>query len=116
MGAGRPTKMTDDTVRKLEEAFTMGCTDVEACLFAGITKPTLYDYCAANPGFSDRKEALKTMPAVKARNLLFRALESGEADMKTAQWMVEKYDGKAKQAVTVEGGEKPVEMVFKWKG
>jgi hypothetical protein len=113
--AGRPTKMTDETVQKLEDAFAMGCTDAEACLCAGIVKQTLYDYCALNPAFSDRKELLKTNPAIKARHLLFRALESGEADMKTAQWMVEKYDGKAKQAVTVEGGEKPVEMVFKWK-
>ena len=115
MAGGRPTKMTDETVRKLEEAFAMGCTDVEACLYAGISKPCLYDYCSSNPEFSDRKEALKTSPAIKARALLSRSLESGEADAKTVQWVIEKYDGKAKQAMTVEGGDKPVEMVFKWK-
>ena len=100
----RPTVMTDEVVRKLEDAFTMGCTDVEACLCAGIGRQTLYDYCTANPSFSDRKEALKTNPAIKARKLLFQALESGEADMKTAQWMVEKYDGKARQSLELSGG------------
>ena len=104
MAGGRPTVMTDETVRKLEEAFMMGCTDIEACLFAGIGRQTLYDYCSAHPEFSDHKETLKTNPAIKARNLLYRALESGEADMKTAQWMVEKYDGKARQSLELSGG------------
>ena len=111
----RPTVMTDEVVRKLEEAFAMGCTDVEACLFAGISRPAFYDYCNANPKFSDRKELLRTNPTLKARKLLLMSLESGDADAKTIQWVIEKQDGKAKQAVTVEGGEKPVEMVFKWK-
>lgn len=111
----RPTVMTDDVLRKLEEAFLMGCTDIEACLFAGIGERTLYDYCDANPEFSQRKAMLKTNPAIKARKLIMDAIESKQADLKTAQWMVEKYDGKAKQAMTVEGGDKPVEMVFKWK-
>jgi hypothetical protein len=110
----RPTVMTDAVLRKLEEAFLMGCTDIEACLYADIGERTLYDYCDANPEFSQRKNRLKTNPAIKARKLLFQALESGEADMKTAQWMVEKYDGKAKQAVAVEGGDKPLQVVFCW--
>ena len=96
--------MTDETVRKLEEAFTMGCTDVEACLYAGISKPCLYDYCASNPEFSDRKEALKTSPAIKARALLSKSLESGDADAKTVQWVIEKYDGKARQSLELSGG------------
>lgn len=101
---GRPTKMTDDTVRKLEEAFAMGCTDAEACLYAGIVKQTLYDYCALHPDFSDRKEMLKTSPAIKARALLSKSLESGDADAKTVQWVIEKYDGKARQSLELSGG------------
>lgn len=42
---GRPTKMTQGTVKKLEEAFLRGLSDEEACLYADISKPTLYDYC-----------------------------------------------------------------------
>jgi hypothetical protein len=43
MPAGRPTKMTPDTVKKLEEAFLLGCSDIEACLVADISKQTLYN-------------------------------------------------------------------------
>ncbi|WP_230334267.1 hypothetical protein [Streptococcus suis] len=31
---GRPTKMTQGTVKKLEEAFLRGLSDEEACLYA----------------------------------------------------------------------------------
>ena len=116
MGAGRPTIVTDAVLLKLEEAFAMGCTDAEACLFAGIWPSVLYRYQENNPEFQERKTTLKMNPTLKARKLLLMSLESGDADAKTIQWVIEKQDGKAKQAVTVEGGEKPVEMVFKWKG
>lgn len=64
---GRPTKMTPETVKKLEEAFALGCTDIEACLFADISKQTLYNYQDKNPKFIDRKEALKENPVLEAR-------------------------------------------------
>jgi hypothetical protein len=115
MGAGRPKAVTEAVLHKLEEAFAMGCTDAEACLFADICQATLYNYQNENPEFIDRKARLKTNPVLKARKVLLDAIDD-QKDAKVAQWMVEKLDGKAKQAVTVEGGEKPVEMVFKWKG
>lgn len=58
VGAGRPTIMTPDIVNKLEQAFSMGCSDLEACLYAGISKQTLYNYQAKNPEFVDRKEKI----------------------------------------------------------
>lgn len=109
---GRPTVMTDAVVAKLEEAFALGCTDNEACFFAGISRDTLYHYQNNNPGYSDRKEALKSSPVLKARKVLVDAVESG--DVKTATWLVEKHDGKARQAVAVEGGDKPLEVRFSW--
>jgi len=67
MAGGRPTKMTTETIGKLESAFLLGCTDREACLFADIHPDTLYKYCKDNPEFSDRKELLKEDPVFKAR-------------------------------------------------
>jgi len=64
---GRPTVMTDLTVKKLEEAFAMGCTDLEACCMADISKQTLYTYQKKNPDFVDRKERLKQNPFLVAR-------------------------------------------------
>jgi len=75
MGAGRPTKMTENTVNKLEEAFAMGCTDLEACLFADISKKTLYNYQDKNPEFIHRKEQLKQKPFLIARASIMNGMK-----------------------------------------
>jgi len=74
--AGRPTKMTEATVNKLEEAFAFGCSDIEACLFAGISKQCLYNYQHKNPEFIDRKEMLKKTPVMIARKTVVDDLET----------------------------------------
>ena len=109
---GRPTVMTDAVIAKLEQAFALGCTDAEACVYAGISRDTLYLYQSKHPGFHARKDELKTTPVLKARMVIVGAVESG--DVKTATWLVEKHDGKARQAVQVEGGDKPVDVKFSW--
>ena len=80
-GAGRPTKMTEMTVKKLEEAFLLGCTDIEACLYAGISKQTLYNYQEQVPEFIDRKEVLKANPVMKARKVLLDALDDDDRNI-----------------------------------
>jgi hypothetical protein len=72
---GRPTKMTPETVKKLEEAFLMGCSDLEACLFADISKQTLYTYQEKHPEFSDRKKILKENPVMEARKSVLRDMK-----------------------------------------
>ena len=85
---GRPTVMTPETVKKLEDAFIIGCTDEEACFYANISKPTLYDYIKLHPEFSDRKEALKKSPSFKAKKNIVNALEEG--DKETSKWYLER--------------------------
>ena len=53
--AGRPIVMTPEVVSKLEQAFYMGCSDLESCLFANISKQSLYDYKAKRSGFADQR-------------------------------------------------------------
>lgn len=65
--AWRPTKMTPETVKKLLDAFSYSFTDLEACIYADISKQTLYDYCKKFPEFTDHKEALKSTPNIKAK-------------------------------------------------
>ena len=72
---GRPTVMTDEVIRKLEEIFALGGTDLEACLFADISKSTLYDYQVLHPEFVERKEKLKEEPILKARRTVVGALD-----------------------------------------
>lgn len=64
---GRPTIMTAETLSKLEHAFSLGCTDVEACIFADIGQTTLYEYQEKHPEFAERKAELKETPILKAR-------------------------------------------------
>lgn len=87
MPAGRPTKMTEETMAKLREAFSAGSTDKEACAHAGISESTLYDYQVSNPDFLDEKEALKEMPAIAARMLVSRKVKT---DVNTATWYLER--------------------------
>lgn len=103
---GRPTVMTQDVVSKLEQAWSMGCSDLEACLFAGISKQTLYDYQAKNPDFIDRKEQLKESLVLKARTVVADALN--RKDENTAKWYLERkkkdeFSTKTEQETTING-------------
>lgn len=79
MPAGRPTKMTPETVKKLEEAFAIGASDGEACFYADITRQTLTTYQNENPKFLDRKNALKERPVLLARQSVVKGLEADPA-------------------------------------
>lgn len=82
MPAGRPTVVTDEVLRKLEQAYAMDCTDGEACLFADIAMSTLYKYQSENPEFTDRKKELKNRPVLKARTTVVNNLDDPEMAFK----------------------------------
>lgn len=83
---GRPKKITEDILRKLKEAFLIGCTDEEACFYANIGIRTMYDFQEANDWFSQWKEALKDNPTIQARKTLFAGLGKSE----DAKWFLER--------------------------
>lgn len=83
---GRPTLMTEVTLKKLEEVFAIGGTDQEACFYADISHQTLYNYQHEHPEFIERKEALKERPILKARQTVVKALENP----RDAQWYLSK--------------------------
>ncbi len=78
--AGRPTVMTPIVIAKLEEAFSLGCSDREACFFADISCQALYNYQLKNPEFVERKENLKERPVLLARACVVKALQAGELE------------------------------------
>lgn len=84
----RPTVMTDKVVAKLEEGFTMGFTDLEACLYAEISKDALYDYCKKVPTFTDRKELLKEQPKMKAKINITNSIS--DWDSLDSKWYLER--------------------------
>jgi hypothetical protein len=87
---GRPPVVTDEVLQKLKEAFLMGCTDQEACLYSGIAPRTLYYYQENNEDFLQQKELWKRNPFLKARLTIFRTLHRPEM----ARWFMEKRNSK----------------------
>lgn len=83
---GRPTVITPEIISKLEEVFSIGGTDNEACFYADIGKTTLYNYQQAHPEFVERKEALKQRPVLKARQTIIKGLDNDD----NARWFLER--------------------------
>lgn len=77
-------KKEKDVVAKLEEAFSIGCNVLEACLYSNITKDGYYRYIKKHKKLSDRFDALKDKPVLKARNTIFKDLENPD----TAKWFL----------------------------
>lgn len=98
---GRPSVMTEEVIRKLEEAFAFGASDLEACFYADISKTALYEYQKDHPEFAERKEKLKERPILLARQKVVKELTS---DVKNAQWYLERKspDFRPKQNIQVE--------------
>ena len=85
---GRPTVMTPDIITKLEQAFSIGCSDDEACIYADISRMTLHRYQKDNPEFCDRKELLKQKLVLKARTNIATKINEGDIDV--SKWYAER--------------------------
>ena len=107
---GRPTKMTEITVKKLEEAFLEGMNDTQACLIADISRETFYNYCEKHPKFNDRKEVLKQQPKITAKKNIKKALKDGDKDI--SKWLLEKTEDEfnPKNITDITSGGKAVSM------
>ena len=54
MPGGRKSKYTPELVKIIIDALSVGATDGDACLSAGIDESTFYDWMNKKPEFSDR--------------------------------------------------------------
>ena len=73
---GKFTKLTDETVKKLEEIFLLDGTVEEACYFAGISKQTLYNWFLQNPKMKERMDNMRSDPFLKARRTIVENLSN----------------------------------------
>lgn len=80
---GRPPVIDKDVLQKLEDAFMFCFTDLEACLYAGISKSAFYEYQKQNPEFKERKEALRLMPNLTAKRELVGGIKG---NINQARW------------------------------
>ena len=84
---GRPTKMTEQTLKDLRAAFLFGATKEEASAYAGISKVTLYKYIEKYPEFVNEIEAWQNEPILRAKRKVVMELDN---DVKNAQWYLER--------------------------
>jgi hypothetical protein len=109
-GPGRPTVMDENTLRILEDAFSNDATDIQACFLANIATSTLYKYQVDNPGYLERKQALKDMIKYQAKRIIKEAMFDKDKGTDTAKWYLERKDkGEFSQKVEndiTSGGEK----------
>lgn len=85
---GRPTKLTEEIVRKLEYAFQKDFNVTEACEYAGISRETYYEWQEKKKGFSDKMQFAKSNLKRKAKVNLADKIESGDID--TTKWYLER--------------------------
>lgn len=102
---GRPTVMTPETMKLLEEAFLIGASDAEACLKANIGMATLYKYQNDHPDFIERKQELKENLTYRARQVIANKIKDNDGE--TAKWYLErkkKAEFSTRQELTAEDG------------
>lgn len=72
---GRPTVMTPEVIAKLEQAFALDSTVLEACSYADISTNAFYDYLKEHEEFKDRIAKLRQRPILKARQTVVKSLD-----------------------------------------
>ncbi len=79
-------KLIPETVTKLHQAFSVGCSVTEACIYAGISRNTFYRWTKENPELNDKIEQLQILPILKARKTIVDNLNNP----KIAMWYLER--------------------------
>ena len=87
---GRPTKMTEETIKKLLDAFSYSFTDEEACVYADISPKTLYNYWEKFPEFLQQKELLKKQPNIKAKMNWVTKINKDKDYQASKEWLERK--------------------------
>src|SRR5437763_224382 len=99
---GRPTVMTDEVVRKLEEAFSMDCTVDEAVAYAGIGARTYYDERERNEAFAQKMDRAQQFPFVLAKKTVLNAMKDDDGAL-ALKWLKnrqrDRYHEKVEQEV-----------------
>lgn len=72
---GRPSEMTEEKVKKLEEAFALDASIGEACFYADISKQTYYNWLEKAPELVERFEALRERPVLLARQSVIASMK-----------------------------------------
>lgn len=83
---GRPTAMTEEVIRKIEEVAALDGSIEEMAYYAGIHRDTIYAKMKEDKEFSDRINDLRERPILKARQTIVKGLEQPD----NARWYLER--------------------------
>lgn len=98
---GRKKVITKKVWDKLEESFMLGLSDAEACLRAGISKPTLYDYLEEHKDLKERKDLLKNNVRMHAKvNIAEKVIK--EKSIELSKYILEKTDKEFSNKLKIE--------------
>ncbi len=100
MPAGRPSKLTTEIKDKLDYAFSIGCNNAEACVYADLSESTFYSWIEKDEKLSERFKALKNKPVLKAKEVVQSALDEGDSN--TAKWYLERRSAEFKPSSKTE--------------
>lgn len=107
---GRPTKMTDDVITKLESIFKIGGTIEEAASYANINPKTYHDWANKDEGFVRKMVAARHFADVAAKNVVIDAIVK-DKDLATAKWWLEKRQFKDHRSVGMRTDGQTIEVV-----
>lgn len=85
-GAQKKHRKTDEVITLLKQAFSIGATNTEACLHAGIAESTLYEWRKDDKELSEEFDRLKSQPILKAK----KTINDNLKDPNTAKWYLER--------------------------
>lgn len=97
---GRPNKITDDIVSKLENALKHGATVSEACSVSGVSRETFYKRLREDKEFSDKMERARSWLLTIAKHNLADAIRTG--DLKASLWLIDRHDNIPEQSISQE--------------
>jgi hypothetical protein len=83
-----PKKINNEIVNRLLWAFAHDYNDVEACLYSGVSKPTLYKYYKENPHIFTIVENIKNTPSMIAKTNIVDSLLRG--NIEDSKWWLSK--------------------------
>lgn len=90
---GRPTVITDECVKKLEDMLRLGCTDKASCAYAEISRESFYNRIQKDDTFRDRMENARNYAIIASRQIIIQKILK-EKDPEYAKWYLEKHDVK----------------------
>lgn len=87
MAAGRPTKYTPETVKKIVDAIRVGATFRLACMYGGIDQSTFENW---RKKYSDFSDAINQAEGQGALTWLARIEEAAKVNWQAAAWKLER--------------------------